>query len=990
MTDGVANGPSYTFGPYRLLAAERLLERDGVAVQLSSRALDILVALVERAGEVVPKDDLIARAWPNLTVDESSLRVNIVSLRRALGDGRDGARYVTNVPGRGYCFVASVTRAAALASIEAPTGETKAPAGEDHARRLPPRLPQMVGRDETVRLVSEQIAISRFVTIHGPGGIGKTTVATAIGHALLGRFAGEVYFCDLGSVRDPRLVASAVASTLRLIVQSDDPASLLINLLRDRQALLVLDSCEHVIDATAELAERIFEECTGVRILATSRESLEVEGEHVHRLAPLNSPPPGVALTRSEVLSFPAAHLFVERVAAGGYRMELTDADASIVADICNKLDGIALAIEVAAGRVNAHGLHETATLLDNRLKLLWRGRRTALPRHQTLKATLDWSYDLIADEERTVLRRLSVFVGPFALHAAQAVAADSAIDDFQVAEILSQLVSKSLVSANLRDLTVRYRLLDTTRDYARERLDESGETEPTARRHAIYYRDFLNATNTGLAVGQGERPAELAEHLGNVRAALRWTFSNSVEVELRTELAAAAARYFLELSLLTECGEWSERGLAAMDERTHGSRCEMELQTGLGRSLMFTRGNSGEALTALERALALADQWDDRLNQFRVLVQLHLYHTRRGHFSDLVSIAERAKSVAMAVADPVGIAGAHGILGTAKHFVGNQVEARTLLETALRRHAAIHRINTSHFASHRHPQIVHARVLWLQGFPDQAVRAARGALAQPSVIEDVVTFCIALIWDGAVFRWTGDWTTLNEYSDRLIACASRNSLKPYLAVGQGLRGEALVKSGDTEGGINLLRDAIASMHAHRFETYTTEFEGTLAEGLAAQGRDTEALQTIDDALARIAQHGSVFNMPELLRIRGEILAPIDRTAAEECFSQSIELAERQEALSWLLRTTTSLARLKIQQGLRREAQLILHQFSIASRKDSTPRTSRLRSCCWTRSAAIPSIGSLAAVGAGLEIIRDIAEMSYLFAMFTHRLHRCG
>ena len=922
MIDGDDNGPACRFGPYHLSAAKRLLERDGVAVQLSSRALDILIALVERAGEVIGKDELIARAWPNLTVDESSLRVQIASLRRVLGDGRDGARYVTNVPGRGYCFVAPVTRSSIVVPIEAPTGEYH----EDHKGRLPPLLARMVGRDETVRSVSEQLATARFVTIHGPGGIGKTTVATAIGHAQLQRFAGEVYFCDLGSVVGPRLVASAVASALGLIVQSDDPTSLLINFLRDRRALLILDSCEHVIEATAELAERIFEECPHIRILATSRESLAVEGEHVHRLLPLGSPPSGVALTRSQVLSFPAAHLFVERVAAGGYRLELTDAEAPIVADICSKLDGIALAIEVAAGRVNAHGLHETATLLDNRLKLLWRGRRTALPRHQTLKATLDWSYDLIAGVERTVLRRLSVFIGPFALHAAQAVAADSALDELQVAEALAQLVSKSLVSANVRDSTVRYRLLDTTRDYARGKLDESSETETVARKHAAHYRDFLNVTNTDLAIGrQSEGRNALAEHLGNVRAALEWSFSERGDAELRTELAAAAARFFLELSLLAECHQWTERALSSLGDTARGSRWEMELQAGLGQSLMFTKGNSEQAQAALERALALADTFGDRLNQVRTLHQLNMYHRRRGHFSRLVQIAERAEAIAAAVADPVGIAGAHAQLAASHHLIGNQTEARAHVETSLRRHVAIERVNASHFGFHRHPQIVRARTLWLQGYPDQAVRAARVALTQTAVTQEAATLCIALIWGAAVFRWTGDWATVDEYTERLIAHARRQSLEPYLAVGHGLKGEVLVRRGDAEQGIGFLRSALANLHAHQYELYTAEFSGTLAEGLAMVGRDNEALATIDEAIAQRAPHGDVFNMPELLRIRGEVLAQTtDAASAEKCFQQSIALAERHGALSWRLRTATSLAKFRLRQGRREDARTVL------------------------------------------------------------------
>jgi predicted ATPase/DNA-binding winged helix-turn-helix (wHTH) protein len=912
---------TWSFGPFRLLATERLLERNGVAVPLSSRALDILIALVERAGEVVGKDDLIARAWPTLTVDESSLRVQIAALRKALGEGGPGARYVTNVPGRGYCFVASVTH-----SDTPVVSATEAPSVNERTPSLPPLLTRMVGRDVTVRVLCELLASQRFVTIHGPGGIGKTTVAVAVGHAHLATLAGAVYFCDLGSVGDPRLVSSAVASALALVVQSDDPTSLLINVLRDRPALLILDSCEHVIEAAAALAERIFRETQHVKILATSREYLEADGEHVHRLPRLDSPPAGTTLTAAEVLSFPAAHLFVERAAAGGSPLGMTDLEAPLVADICRKLDGIALAIELAAGRVSAHGLHETAALLDNRLKLLWRGRRTALPRHQTLKATLDWSYDLIDEVERIVLRRLSVFIGPFGLQAAQAVAADSAVDEAQVAEVLARLVSKSLVSVNVGETIVRYRLLDTTRDYARAKLDETGETETVARQHAAHYRDFLNFTNANLSIGrQGEGSATLAEHLGNVRAALGWCFSERGEAQFRVELAAAAARYFLALSLPAECHQWSARALSVLGDTAHGGRLEMELQAGLGQSLMVTKGNSEQAQAALDRALALADEFEDRFSQFRIVSQLHLYHRRRGHFSLLVPIAERAEAIAVAVADPVGIAGAHGLLGVSATLVGNQAEARVHLETSLRLRATFGRVNASHFAFHRPPQIPLARTLWLQGFPDQAVQTARISVAETAAIQDAVSFCIALIWGESVFQWAGDWATVDEYTERLIAHATRQSLEPYVAVGHGLKGEALVKRGDAEHGIVLLRGALASLHAHQYELYTADLNGTLAEGLAMVGRGAEALAAIDEAIAQLTPHGDVFNMPELLRVRGEVLAQTaDAGSAEECFRQSIAMAERHGALSWRLRTTMSLARLHLRLDRREEARTAL------------------------------------------------------------------
>jgi DNA-binding winged helix-turn-helix (wHTH) protein len=292
------------FGPFRLSTTERLLEKGGESVRLGSRALDILIALVERPAEVVSKKELFARVWPDLVVDEGNLRYHVSALRKALGEGRPGGHYVTNVSGRGYCFVAPISRAAAA---PAPLRNSLAhsPVG------LPPGPTGMVGRDETVRFISEELTARRFFTIVGPGGIGKTTLAIAVGHTMLAAFDGAVHYVDFGPLGSPSLVANRVASTVGLPVNFDDPLVALPAFLRDRRMLLVLDSYEHLIESIAPLAERIFREAPEVHILATSREPLRVEGEQVDRLDPLAFPPDDEPLTAACALTFPAVQLFV-------------------------------------------------------------------------------------------------------------------------------------------------------------------------------------------------------------------------------------------------------------------------------------------------------------------------------------------------------------------------------------------------------------------------------------------------------------------------------------------------------------------------------------------------------------------------------------------------------------------------------------------------------------------------------------------------------
>jgi DNA-binding winged helix-turn-helix (wHTH) protein len=403
-----------SFGPFRLYADERLLKKGDETLVVGGRALDILIALVERAGEVVTRKELISRVWPDVTVEEANLRVQITGLRKALGGGREDARYVVNVPGRGYCFVASVIRS------PAPHISPRVEAVAAHPlKNLPSRLTRVVGRDGIVRTLSEQLMLWRFVSIVGPGGVGKTTVAVSVAHMLFDDFDGAVFFIDLAALTDPQLVPTAVSSALGLVVRTSDPLVSLLTFIDGKKMLLVLDSCEHVIDVVAPLAERVVSEAPQAHVLTTSREALRAEGEHVHLLYALDCPPDDADLTAAEALRYPAAQLFMERAAASGYASELNDTDARSVARICQGLDGIALTIEIAAGRAGSYGIQGTEELLDNRFRLLWQGRRTARPRHQTLNAMLDWSYNLLSEPEKLMLRRLSVFVGGFTLQSA-------------------------------------------------------------------------------------------------------------------------------------------------------------------------------------------------------------------------------------------------------------------------------------------------------------------------------------------------------------------------------------------------------------------------------------------------------------------------------------------------------------------------------------------------------------------------------------------
>jgi predicted ATPase len=779
----------------------------------------------------------------------------------------------------------------------------------------------MVGREETVQLVSEELTARRFFTIVGPGGIGKTTLATAVGHSMLAAFDGAVHYVDFGPLGSPSLVANRVASTVGLPVNFDDPLAALPAFLRDRRMLLVLDSCEHLIETIAPLAERIFREAPEVHILATSREPLQVEGERVHRLDPLAFPPNDESLTATCALTFPAVQLFVERAAATGGGFELDDADAPIVGMVCRKLDGIALALELAAGRVGVYGINGIASLLDGPCRLLWQGRRTALPRHQTLCAMLDWSCNLLPESERMILRRLSVFVGAFSLEAARFVVAGDILEREQVAEAMAGLVTKSLVAVETNRTGTLYRLLDTTRAYVLAKMVDSGERNTIAQRHAVYYREFLECIEIASLTGSKSNGAtETWRHVSNVRAALEWSFSEQGDKELGTALAAASAPLFLELSLLTECRFWMERAIA--EHGGQGDRREMELQEAFAVSLMFVKGNSDEVLAALTTAFSLAKVLELPYHQMRLTAAHHTFLVRIGDFRGAAAVAEQNEAVAKRTADPTAMMIADWMLGVSHHLLGDQASARKHCETALKQapnqNSSLIR---SGYDQRIRALLTLARALWLGGYANRAVTVATQALYQATALDHPVSRCLCGIYRVTFFLWTGEWSEADRIIDRLIAYAEKCSLRCHHAICLGLKGELSLRQGDTEAGLRLLNACLEALGGVQHQTMTPVFTGDLAICLARTGRPDEADAAIDKAMAC----GPHFYLPEAMRIKAELLASGPHSSeAEYWFSRSLDLAREQSALAWELRTATSLAHLWARQGRGDEATRVL------------------------------------------------------------------
>ena len=1002
------------FGPFTLDPARKLLLDDGRAVRVGGRALDLLIALVERAGDVVSHDELFARVWPRTVVEESSLRVHLSSLRKVLGDGLDGRRYIASLPGRGYSFVMSVSTtpapgfpagvaafatattstSAAAASAAVATAAPIAPIAPIAPRVLPYRLTGVVGREQELAVIATKLERSRLVTVVATGGMGKTTVALALAGEAVDRYADGVCFVDLAPLDDPALVPHALAHAIGVTAPDPCTWAILEETIAPRDLLIVLDNCEHLAAAAADLAERVLRIAPRIRILATSREPLEAESETIYRLDPLAVPPvatgsdvedalafsalrlfveratasahdfrlssanlataiticrhldgmplaielaaaaadlaervlriapririlatsrepleaesetiyrldplavPPVA-TGSDVedaLAFSALRLFVERATASAHDFRLSSANLATAITICRHLDGMPLAIELAAARVGSLGIHALADRLDDVFRLLRRGRRTVLPRHQTLQALLDWSHALLDDVTRTVLHRLSVFRSSFDLLAATAVAACGRIAPERVVACVLDLVSRSLLELEPGG-HARYRLLFVTRVYAAERLVEDGDALEVGRRHALSMRAALARANAELRDPRTPLMAWRSAHaasMPDVRAALDWAHGPGADRLLGAELMVESGRLQLEIGLIDELLPRALDALPAL--QAHG-----ELQSDLGlRLLTLLCMMGGHSL--LDRAVpaelpaqldALAGRIGSPEQQRLALFALCVNAFGRGDYPTVVARARRFATLPLDPLDPTHAAATLTGLrfdALGRHYLGEHDAAWTSGMRVLE-HAGPWRAGT--YMQMPLPVsmgVLQARIRWLQGFADEALDRALELLrfcegGHPFALSHALSLAII-----PILLWRGDDERALGFVARLV---------------------------DHE-----------LMH---FQSFWIAWAHTYCKVLALRGLDVEAMRARlgDTARANDMQSDMLCTLappcvgphdlsrveagivgwcaPEVLRVQGE------RLGSESLLLRALTLARSQGARAWELRAATSLAAL--------------------------------------------------------------------------------
>lgn len=911
---------TFAFGPFVLVPARQSLLQGDNAVRIGRRAFDILMALVERPGQIVSKRQLMTLVWPDVVVDDGNLKVNMAALRRTLGDETGAPTYIATITGRGYRFIAPVQ----VSVLSALPPSTSSPQKRLH--NLPTGTTRIFGRADAIEAIWRELGDARVVSIVGAGGIGKTTVALAVAERAIRVFRDGVWLVELALLKDPDLIPSAIAAAIGVVNQVPTPLDAVCEFLGSREILLVLDSCEHIIDATAASVQEILTRTSGVKVLVTSREPLMVDAERVRRLRGLETPSGASAMNAEEALAFPAIQLFVDRASERVDSFQLSDADAPAVAEICRRLDGVALAIELAATRTDAFGVSGLLKQLDDRLRLLV-GRRAGPERHRTLAATLDWSYSLLPMDEAALLRAVSVFAGVFNIDGAAAV---SNIDDTKVAELLAQLAAKSLMVIDLDTTGIAYRLLETTRTDCFERMAACGEDQVVRQRHAVHVCLVLERATSEWA----KRPAmewalDYGRVLDDLRDALSWTGIDPSNRSLRIRLTLAGILLWNHFSLTGECRAHVAQAVADFEAAgLAGTSFEMKLKLWLGGSTMVTSDFKPQTLEAMRRALEIAVETGNTDYRLRCLSAIALYELWTGGHEAGLRTIEEFMSVA-AAGDPSALPEGHVHAAIAELFLGRLEGARQRLESL--RSTDLRYFDRSYgvrFLADTQSLLesVLAHVQWLMGYPDTAARTAAAAIDSARPTQHHLSLNTALSYACPIYYWSGQDDTCDLYATMLDEHVKRHGIVSRRPVAMFYHAALACTVGDVaSGSVEALQRAVEEFRSINYLTRMPYYLGVVAQALVRQGRLGEAEAVVLEAIHAAQAQGERWCLPEVLRIQALVARGQGRLRqAEAMLLESMQVAQETQALSWRLRSANDLAMLWCAESRADEARQML------------------------------------------------------------------
>jgi predicted ATPase/DNA-binding winged helix-turn-helix (wHTH) protein len=901
------------FGNYRIFPELRILLKSGNKVDLTARAFDVLWVLVKARGEVVTKDELIEQVWAGSIVEENNLQTHISAIRRALKQDRS---LISTDFGRGYRL-----------TLPAPASTNLGPTTKKiESPNLPSPLTTLLGRDSELRDLQQLITANRLTTITGPGGIGKTRLAVEVGRRLLASFSGRVHLVEMGMIGESDNIWPAIARALGIEATNMGLTAESRIALRNQRLLLIIDSCEHLTEAITRVVEILLQIGGELHICITSQEPFGTQGEQIYRIRPLAVPPED-ASTMDVVLTHAAAQLFVERSLSYTRDSHFDNATASEIAAICRQLDGVPLALELAAARVPTLGVRGVLDGLSDRFRLLTAGQRSALPRHKTLRATVDWSHRLLDETERTLFRRLAVFPAGFTVEAAHCVSGPDIEDQWRIIDLLGNLVGKSLLHLDVSAPTPRYRLLETIRLYALEELADSGETDLTARRHASY---FQRISEQAVADWKRQATADWRQvyrgYVDDVRAALKWAFSENGDKETGVRTLQNSIPFWVEFSLLDECRRWVSLALdkhgATETTATHD---EMVLRAALGTSLTWARGPVAETRTAWSRALDLARKLGDTGIELQAQYGLWLFSLRRGHFSESLRFATEMMTLATEAKDDEAFATAQRLAGVSRSSSGYHIEGRALVERALIWFEQNRPQSVFRFGHDQHALGLAflARILWLQGYTTDAVKAADLAVERALELDHASTLCCALA-EGLcmVSALNQDLDALEKATQDLTRTASRYGLQVWKAYGEIFELCSIMQHKEKpESG--RITSVIRLLDEMQFNLWYTPF---VADVVRSCGSPVGSMWTSFRPSADF--EGGHWAMPEFLRIEAEFdlehNAGRIESKVEHHLESALALAQERGARSWELKVAITLARLLISDNRRDEAQTLL------------------------------------------------------------------
>lgn len=898
------NDLSYSFGRFRLYPNRQLLLRDGDPVRIGSRAFDILTLLVSRQGEIVSKNEFFEICWPGIFVHEATLKVHVVALRRALAEGGEEA-YVVTVPSRGYRFVARVT-------VKRGEQSTPSPVPPVFKTRKLPKPTLAIGRAGEISRIASAVLKARCVTVVGPGGVGKTTVAVAVAHQEFSNYADGIAFIDLSTVGDPQYALAAIAAGVGARQSSEDTLTEITDLLTGREMLVILDNCEHLSLTVASIVNHMLEALPAVKFLATSREPLRTALEQIYRL-PTLAVPAERNVTAAEAMDFPAVQLFVAR-AGGSEKYVLADADAPLVSAICHRLDGIALAIELAASKATALGISTLLTLLEQRFLSLSNGDRSVPMRQQTLIATLDWSYRLLSDDEAALLRWLSVFAGRFQLPDVIAMSEAAGFDTHQAIATLERLVSRSVIYAEYLEGSLSYRFLESTRAYALEKLGDADALDGALEHHARHTLTMFERA----AKEQAWRPklewmTEYADRVDDLRNALSWAFSIKGDRMLGVRLTAAGIPLWAELSSVAEMQSRVERAIIAAKDI---GDCPPDLVMRLigARALGMHFGQQLDPMTeaAWIDCYRVGVELDKPEYQLHGLWGLAAYLIHVGRALEGIVKLDLFLGLAEAQSDWAAVSEGHRMKAMAELYLGRIGSAKRRLENIARHHQSpTDPVNFSRFQSERgvHIMCSFAVVLCIAGDPDRAGRVARSAVERAEATGHIVsqsnTLAVSAI---PVAVWSGDLDGADQYIERL----EENGRKEDIGIWQqacrffkaAVRAKRHEPGAAGEMKIRLM-ELIAAGNLVRLPMHYS----MVAEALFMEDRIEEAKEHLAEASRLAREQTATWCLPELFRIQGLLELRAGRPeGAESLLKLAIEKADEIEAATLELRAVLALS----------------------------------------------------------------------------------